>query len=382
MKNDQEKELWQSLVRSSAEYIEDHKSENTWVGQNYNKSQVTNIINDLEQNLKTLDFRIGNIFQHMNVQDTVKTSVIYVENLKDHENASDLTSMVIYAMKKLGVIDHDMVQAVILASILGEISNRLEYHNNAHYRKVLLQTLNLIVTHNQIFEETQRELSQRQCALLLIAACIHDLAHDGLGNTIKGVFTQGRAEMISFREAEPFLRGAGLSNKECNTLKTLILCTDVNPLGDPANLNNQMKSAYKKHILRGMQNERLNLDPIIADLEDNADLSVMGLLLHEADIATSAALSYDVTKYETSLYQMEINGAPARPSHILKFLESICHRQFISDAGQRLYAASAARIYALAEKEVEQGDEVFDVIDPKTLAKKHTPKNESSASIN
>ena len=53
---------------------------------------------------------------------------------------------------------------------------------------------------------------------------------------------------------------------------------------------------------------------------------------------------------------MEFKGEEAYPNQIIDFLNQICQRQFITDSGQRLYAANLARIHALAEEDVRNGN--------------------------
>ena len=55
----------------------------------------------------------------------------------------------------------------------------------------------------------------------------------------------------------------------------------------------------------------------------------------------------------------EFRDDRARPSQVVDFLDQICQRRFLSDAGQKLYAANLARIYSLAEQDVANGDEPY-----------------------
>jgi hypothetical protein len=251
----------------------------------------------------------------------------------------------------------DMIQAVLTAAILGEIENPLPYHNNMHFRKVLLQLLRLVHVHNEIYKGTARALGPEQVAWLMMAACIHDYGHDGVGNTLRGVHHPGYIERRSYTMAEPYLMRLHLSDEGMLYLRTMLLSTDVSPLGDPGNYMNQMKAAYRFHFLgerKGLQS--LNLDRELMLLQKDPALATMSLLLHEADISTSAGLHYDITKYETALYAREIGEDQARPSHILEFLDTVCQQRMLSDAAQKLYAANMARIYALAEEDARNGN--------------------------
>jgi hypothetical protein len=55
----------------------------------------------------------------------------------------------------------------------------------------------------------------------------------------------------------------------------------------------------------------------------------------------------------------EIKKDDGCPQDVIDFLNQICQRHILSDAGQRLYAANLARIYALAEEDVKLGNQAF-----------------------
>jgi len=275
------------------------------------------------------------------------------------ESVPSLAALSVFALERWGMQpDPDLQNALMMAAVLGEVGNDLPYHSNMHYRKVLLQLVRLITAHNHVYADTRHAFSVHQVCLLLIAACIHDYGHDGKGNTVKGVFTQSRLELRSYRWAEPFLIAAGLQDKDdLQALKIMLLCTDVSPLGEPDNPMHQMKAAYRYHYHGGKSKTlTLGLDADLVPLENNAALTLMSLILHEADIATSAGLTYAVTKYETAILGQEFGKEIMRPSDCLDFLERVCDRQFLSHAGQELYSAQIARNCALAEEEVASGD--------------------------
>lgn len=272
-----------------------------------------------------------------------------------------LVALCAYACDHFDITRPDLVYPLLMAGVLGEVENDLIYHNNMHYRKVLMQAMRLCSVHNDIYEGTVRAFDEEQRALLLIAACIHDLGHDGNGNMIKGVFFKNRMERLSFEFAKPFLEQAGLADTEAlEKLAVMLLCTDVTPLNSPMNPVNQMKSAYRFHFLGDDKKmDSLNLAKDLRVLQKDKKLTMMSLILHEADVGTSAGLGYEVTQYETALYRKEVCDDEARPHHIVDFLHNICQRSMLSEAAQKLYAANLARTLILAEEAVKNGDEPF-----------------------
>jgi hypothetical protein len=147
-------------------------------------------------------------------------------------------------------------------------------------------------------------------------------------------------------------------------IRIMLLCTDVTPFKDPGNAVNQAKSAYRYHFLGGRTHwDGLNLDKDLSIMEDCPACAAMALMLHEADIATSAGLHYDITKYETGLLMDEISDGVARPENVINFLNDICNRQMLSEVGQQLFAANLARIYALADEDFKAGNEPYPALE-------------------
>ncbi len=272
-----------------------------------------------------------------------------------NDKVPSLTAICIFAVDHFGLNDEVMKNCVLVASILAEVENRVPYHNNMHYRNVTFQLINVIVHHNKIYEGSDDALTKKQIAILLMAACVHDLGHDGRGNTDgEGVHHPSRVEKISFELARPYLCEAGCGNEgDLSDIQTLLLCTDASPLMDPDNPVSQMKTAYHYHFIDGKEPQ---LKDDLAVLKDRRDLTLMGLLLHEADIATSAGLHYNVTKFETQLYRDEVGPDKARPTHVIEFLDRICQKQMLSEAGKKLYARNLEAIYFRTKEAIEEGD--------------------------
>ncbi|MCK5285293.1 MAG: hypothetical protein KAJ86_06890 [Alphaproteobacteria bacterium] len=343
----------QDAARVSGGQISAHVIENT----------LESINKTVDKDLVVLQKDANFIFSTLGgVHEQTKNTVELLKRWHFIDNAPSLMSLCILTIENLKLdLPEEYVKALLLASVLGEIENNNPYHNNIHFKKVLLQTIRMIVMHNDIYAGTKKILGDKDIALLLIAACIHDLGHDGKGNTVKGIFKQGHLEAQSIDMSEPYLKYSGLDDKKIlEYLRVMLLCTDTSPLGDPVNLMNQMKSAYRFHFLgEDEKAHTLNLDPEISLLQSDKKLTIMSIILHEADIATSAGMSYEVTKYETSIFIQELKDDDAHPQQIIAFLNQVCQRKFLSNTGQRLYSANLARIYTLAEEDFKNGNHAF-----------------------
>ena len=327
--------------------------------------ELTTVLDDVckafDKDVKSLETYEECIFPDMN--NATATTADTVEYLREWHvigNAPSLPAMMAVSCGVFGIESPDHVQTLLMAGVLGEVENDLPYHNNMHFKKVALQTMRMIAVHNDIFEGTARAFGPKEITMLLAAACIHDLDHDGLGNMIKGNFYQGRLERRAHEIVVPYFRATGMDEESLTLLKSMLLATDVSPLGSVTNPLHQMKSAYRRHYKgeKGLHNT-LHLDEELEIFELNPMAAQMACLLQEADIATSGGLDYTVTQYETVQIYTEIKLYGARPSHVLDFLDKVCQRCFLTDAGQRLFGANMARICALAEEDYANGDEPF-----------------------
>jgi hypothetical protein len=333
-----------------------------WLSQAQLVDRIDEISHNLSRDQENLRTQAGFIFSTADEVESHTRRTIDLFRLWAISGACpSLLALIMFSLDHLRVKDDGMKKMAIAAAILGEIDNNNAYHNNMHFRKVVFQMIRMIAMYNFIYEGTSRAFDDRQICTLLASACIHDLAHDGKGNTIKGVYIPHRLEQNSFDIAAQVFRALDLGDDQVlNNIRTILLCTDVTPINDPANAINQAKAAYRFHFLGGKKHmDGLNLDDDLKKMETCPVLAVMCLMMHEADIATSAGLHYSITKYETGLLRAEIGDGIARPEHVIDFLRDICNRQMLSEVGQRLYAANLARIYALAEEDFKRGNEPF-----------------------
>lgn len=334
----------------------------SWANRNTVSQTARKVSQAFAEDVSVLQSEAGFLFSVKNEPENVtRQTVDLLRRWHIAGRAPSLAAIAAFALQNLKPgLSPDLAKGILTAGVLGEVENNLSYHNNLHYKKVLVQIIRLIVMHNSIYEGTDQAFDGKQIGMLLLAAAIHDLGHDGRGNTIKGVFEQGRLEKRAVELARPYLEACGMDANDLEKIRVLILCTDVSPLGDPVNPVNQMKAAYRYHF-HGQKRKTgpLNLDPDLEALQKDAALTMMSLILHEADIGTSGGLDYTVTTYETSIYKRELGEEQAYPQDVVDFMNDICQRQMLSDAAQRLFAANMARIFALAEKEIADGNHAF-----------------------
>lgn len=350
---------WTDKINDLRDIISRQEPNLSWASSGEILDTLSGISRNLERDIAALKKDCDYVFSEVwDREDHTARTVQVFRDWHEEGKSPSLTAICIFAMGHFGLLDHDIVKAVLLASVLGEVDNSLPYHNNMHYRIVTFQMICMIVRHNEIYAGSDDELSGDQILTLLTASCIHDLGHDGRGNTDgEGVHHPSRTERRSFNLARPYLESCGCDENVLNDIGVLLICTDVSPLLDPNSPVSQMKRAYRYHFLGGRdEGFEIYLDGALSVLRERRDLALMGLLMHEADIATSAGLDYTVTKYETKLYRDEIGSEQARPQHVVDFLDRICQGQMLSQAGKTLFALNLDRIYARAKEDISKGD--------------------------
>ena len=274
--------------------------------------------------------------------------------------APTLTAMIAQAIQHFD-LDPALpsVKAAFIGAILAEIPNDLQYHGNEHYRKVLFHAIRLVSTHNQSVPENE-ELGSDEIALLLAAACIHDLGHPGGDNAKEGVYAPGLMEQKSFDEARPYFAGVGLDREVIGQLETIVFCTDITFFAGDNSPCVRMKKIYK-HFFWGDDSEDVSMMMMgkLRRYEDNKNLILMAMLLHEADIGTSAGLSYDRTISETIAFLEERNITLAGPKTILAFLRDQLGETMFTDAGKQLFGPVMTQVITQAEQDIINGVESF-----------------------
>lgn len=271
-----------------------------------------------------------------------------------------LTAMIAQAVHHLGLDSTMMsVKAAFIGAILAEVPNNLQYHGNEHYRKVLFHAIRLVATHNQNAAE-QEQLNEHEIALLLASACIHDLGHPGGDNAKEGVYAPGLMEQHSFDLARPYFEAVGLPSEILGQVETIVFCTDITFFAGDNSPCVRMKKIYKYFFWRD-ESEDVSMMMMgkLRRYEDNPNLILMAMLLHEADVGTSAGLSYEKTISETIAFLEERGITLAGPKTVLAFLRDQLGETMFTDAGKQLFGPVMVDVIAQAEQDIINGRESF-----------------------
>lgn len=236
------------------------------------------------------------------------------------------------------------------ACVLSEVPNFNAFHNNHHFREVVTMVICFCAHHNQLWDDS-RALSKEDILLLITAAAIHDFAHDGNGNIIDGHHTPSRLEIKAVNEAEPFLRAAGLSERELEIIRALVLVTDVSSGANGQSPSNLLRAIYRAHTGEG---EMPDIKGPLSVLAKDRKTAMMGLIMGEADISPSTGLCYDFSQRLTVLVAAESSVLQPSANTLYGFMKHICHGNYMSPVARYLMTENFTAISLQAEQDAEE----------------------------
>ncbi len=202
---------------------------------------------------------------------------------------------------------------------IAETDHKGTYHNPIHFREVVACTAVLM-------QHTSGALNEDQKYLLLVAAAVHDINHDGTGNKIDGQHVPFRLEDISFASVAPYLRLRGMDDAKIKDLHALLRATDVS-MGGPG------QPSPAARLRDGDFSNGLER------YQDRPDLQGMAMILQAADIMPSSAISQQHSRASSERLEQE-NGTPATAQSFAWFAENIARGALenVPDIGAQLAA--------------------------------------------
>lgn len=270
----------------------------------------------------------------------------------------------VHAVERFGLAPDDvMVRAGMMAALLAEVPNDLLYHGNEHYRKVMFHLLRLIATHRAAGFADMPVLEEVDILNLLLAATIHDLGHEGGDNLRDGIYTPGYMEQKAFDLMRPYLEALGIDRDMCGALETLVFCTDITFFAGDNSPCVRMKKIYRHYFTHDLPEGEDVESMMMGKLrrfEDNPKLSLMAMMLHEADIATSAGVSYEQSKFESINIAVERGANAAGPANLLKFLVEQMGATLYSPAARMIFLNRMETIMQQAAQDLESGAGLFE----------------------
>lgn len=317
-------------------------------------SDVINVVDSFERHYAAARTAIQPFFKKQG-DDSYQTQQAIQVIKQQEQGAYSITALACAALQCLGFTtgDEDIILPVAVASLLSDISSNedVEYHNGLHFMRVVTHSIRLISTHNFL---EQPKLDKSETTKLIIAACIHDLGHDGTGNIVDGIYHMARTELESFNLAKPFLEKSGLSKSDLDDIKVMLFTTDVTMFPEVTSPLDYLQAAYTLH-LSGKKSD-IEFIPMLSALENRKDLCLLSMLLHEADIMNSAGVSYEITREESIKVSQEVGRHDSLPEHTMMFLEKICHGSFLTNAAKHLGNKNLKSIMRQVSEDHENGN--------------------------
>ena len=334
-----------------------------WATKDMFVEQCRNIFTNYERDVKNFSSDFLPVLNSNSIKESTHHTISILENWhKRRKNVPSMASICQFSINYFNIKSDTYQQAIINAGFIADTPATTAYHNNLHFKKVLIQTIRLIDMHNKI-HENRLQLNEREITLLLVAACIHDLGHDGHSNMAQGIPYPGRLEQRSFDIATKIFHAIDfVAPEDWQALNIMLLCTDVSSSAMRASYCDQMKLAYKHHFSGKELVQELSSE--IRVLKDNKRLTLLSCLLHEADISTSAGLAYNISQFESRLLAMETGiDEIATPRGLQNFFKHLCHRELLTEAANELYYENMVEIQFMAAQDVEEGNIPFPSIE-------------------
>jgi len=248
--------------------------------------------------------------------------------------------------------DHNLLPFAMMATLLAMVDNENPYHNNHHFFEVICMVIKLCIIHNALEGDQELSLSNDDILILFISACIHDFDHKGKGNLIDGKHFPSLVEMRSCAHAKPFFIHVGMPEKEFDKIESLIICTDVSRGDFGSSPAKQARDIFLSHAHENVKVSNLNY--LYKTLIDDKKMSLMALLLAEADIAMSSALTYEFSKDMTRLVASESQVLRPSAKTLYGFMEVICHGGFLSRAANLVFGQNFQAILLEAQADSEK----------------------------
>jgi hypothetical protein len=317
------------------------------------------LLAELDQNLSDLD-EVEELFYGKELAAYGERCATVFKRWDEEGGWPSLLAITMRAWDKFSLPQDKLFKAAILSAIIAEVPNDLQYHGNTHYRKVLLQSIRLAQTNQKLEGEEHVNLSDENIALLLIAAIIHDLGHEGGDNLRDGIYTPGYMEQKAYDIAHPYFEALELERDQCSSLETLVFCTDITFFAGDNSPCVRMRKIYSYYFIDDSDETVLNyMIGKLRRFDDNKEFTLMAMVLHEADIASSAGLTYEQSIRETIDIFEERYLQTAGPKGLLAFMKEQLEGGMKTEAGKAVFSSSMDVIMDQAMQDFQEGKETF-----------------------
>lgn len=261
-----------------------------------------------------------------------------------------------------GAWEGKYARAAMASAFMADLPNDNPFHGNAHYRDVTATTFRILVAYQQLRAAKDLdcslfpELDMKDMALLLCASAIHDFCHDGKGNNLEGRHVPMRLEQGAFDNAMQGLIAMGLDENDLHKIRIMILTTDVSYSAQALSPSRILTKCYgywfegKDKPVTNAEDYSFLADALCADNK----LTLMAMMLEEADLFCSVGLSYEYAKMTTVLVAEETKILSTKASTLHGFIEMICNGVMASPASRKLFKSTFEHVYKNASEDVRK----------------------------
>lgn len=268
------------------------------------------------------------------------------------EDPPALATLVMVMAEKLQIdVQEQALVAALMAAFAADVPVRNAYHDNAHFREVTAIMGLYCQAHNKLAATgSALKLEGKDIAKCLLAACAHDLHHDGTGNTQDGVHKPYRLEDKAIAAIAPFMDLAGMSEKDKRDIEVMIRITDTSA---PASGTSPHK--LLRQLVKGQQAAKLPAE--LGALETDEKLRVMAAMMSDADLTPSAGLNYINMRKQSRRLAAETPGFVASDPNMARFLDHVVEKEFLSAAAKRISQPCLDDVYKKVTQRIERDTE-------------------------
>ena len=279
---------------------------------------------------------------------------------KWRENPPSTVALMIVAAEKFGIdMDSPNFKGALMTGLASQVRHDNAYHDTSHFREVTAVMVRLVGANNELAATGTKGtelLDGNDIAKCLACAASHDLLHDGKGNTVGGVHEQYRLENKAIGAAEPFMKLAGVSEKDMEDIRVMIRITDISadnskkPEERIPSPHRQLRAAYAEAYEGG---KPAVVQPELEALRKDPKLLVVAAMMSDADLGPSAATDYAFSRKMTGLVAKETPALSDSDITLKGFMQFVVDNRFTSQAGTDANGASLKGIFNEASKRVE-----------------------------
>lgn len=222
-------------------------------------------------------------------------------------------------------------RALETASQLADEYSPLAYHSHHHAREVTLLTQKLLAIH----QSGDTPLPAEYVYLTLIAACIHDYKHNGMGNRAGAAYVPVLLEQYAVESAWPHLEKAGLGPDDKTIVQAIVDATDVFAPPHHDSPRAHLRECFNATAKLPAAHPRFATSRIL--WEQDPHVRTCAAILSDADLGLTCGMPQPFVNFLIERIEIESKGTFKVTQDVQKdFYLNVCAGFPLTHAGQRL----------------------------------------------